>query len=137
MQTTRRSGFIGCFARYRITNSNIEMISTTIAAFVIIAIVLSALVMIPSINGIINILCNTSFSRELIAESERKLLVMWSSEFRGQVPSSGRVPEFEFRGQCGSAMPRNLVGEIPTWVIASHEPSIEPCGANGNGRVDA
>jgi hypothetical protein len=43
----------------------------------------------------------------------------------------------EFRGQCGSAMPRNLVGEIPTWVIASHEPSIEPCGANGNGRVDA
>jgi hypothetical protein len=35
------------------------------------------------------------------------------------------------------AMPRNLVGEIPTWVIASREPSIEPCGVNGNGRVDA
>jgi hypothetical protein len=40
-------------------------------------------------------------------------------------------------GQCGSARPRNLAGEIPAWVIASHEPSIEPCGANGNGRVDA
>jgi hypothetical protein len=26
----------------------------------------------------------------------------------------------EFRGQCGSAMPLNLVGEIPTWVIATN-----------------
>ena len=41
------------------------------------------------------------------------------------------------RGQCGLAMSRSLVGANPTWVIVSREPSIEPCGANGNGRVDA
>ena len=37
----------------------------------------------------------------------------------------------------GLAMPRTLVGGKPTWVIASHEPSIEPCCAAGNRRVDA
>ena len=41
------------------------------------------------------------------------------------------------RGQCGLAMSRSLVGANPTWVIVSREPSIEPCGATGNGRVDA
>ena len=40
-------------------------------------------------------------------------------------------------GQCGLAMSRSLVGGNPTWVIVSREPSIEPCGAHGNGRVDA
>jgi hypothetical protein len=40
------------------------------------------------------------------------------------------------RGQCGFAMSRSLVGANPTWIVASHEPSIEPCGVNGNGRVD-
>ena len=43
----------------------------------------------------------------------------------------------EKRGQCGLAMSRSLVGGNPTWVIVSREPSIEPCGAHGNGRVDA
>ena len=43
----------------------------------------------------------------------------------------------EIWGQCGLAMSRSLVGGNPTWVIVSREPSIEPCGANGNGRVDA
>jgi peptidoglycan/LPS O-acetylase OafA/YrhL len=41
------------------------------------------------------------------------------------------------RDQCGLAMSRRLVGENPTWVIASHEPSIEPGGANGKGCVEA
>ena len=41
------------------------------------------------------------------------------------------------RGQCGLAMSRSLVGANPTWVVVSREPSIEPCGAHGNGRVDA
>jgi len=40
------------------------------------------------------------------------------------------------RGRCGLAMSRNLVGANPTWVIVSREPSIEPCGTHGNGRVD-
>ena len=43
----------------------------------------------------------------------------------------------EYWGQCGLAMSRSLVGANPTWVIVSREPSIEPCGATGNGRVDA
>jgi len=43
----------------------------------------------------------------------------------------------EFRGQCGPARPRVLAGESPAWVIVSREPSIEPCGVAGNGRVDA
>jgi hypothetical protein len=55
-------------------------------------------------------------------------------EFRGQEEFRGQG---EFRGQCGSAMPRTLVGGTPTWVIASHEPSIEPFCASGNGRADA
>jgi hypothetical protein len=42
----------------------------------------------------------------------------------------------EFRGQCGAAMPRNLAVETPAWVIARFDSSIEPCGVNGNGRVD-
>ena len=33
--------------------------------------------------------------------------------------------------------PRSLVGESPTWVIVSREPSIEPCCATGNGCADA
>ncbi len=37
----------------------------------------------------------------------------------------------------GLEMPRTLVGGKPTWVNASHEPSIEPCCASGNRRVDA
>ena len=41
------------------------------------------------------------------------------------------------RGQCGLARPRVLAGESPAWVIVSREPSIEPCGAGGNSRVDA
>ena len=41
------------------------------------------------------------------------------------------------RGQCGLAMPRTLVGGNPTWVTASHGPSIEPCCASGNRRADA
>jgi hypothetical protein len=28
---------------------------------------------------------------------------------------------------CGLARPRNLVGESPTQVTASHGPGIEPC----------
>ena len=39
-------------------------------------------------------------------------------------------------GQCGLAMSRSLVGASPTWVVVSREPSIEPCGTHGNGRVD-
>ena len=31
------------------------------------------------------------------------------------------------RGKCGSAISRALPGGSPTWVIASHEPSVEPC----------
>jgi len=42
----------------------------------------------------------------------------------------------EFRGQCGLARPRVLAGGNPAWVIVSREPSIEPCGACGNRRVD-
>ena len=41
------------------------------------------------------------------------------------------------RGQCGLARPRVLAGGNPAWVIVRHEPSIEPCGAAGNRRVDA
>ena len=41
------------------------------------------------------------------------------------------------RGQCGLARPRVLAGVNPVWVIVSREPSIEPCGATGNVRVDA
>jgi hypothetical protein len=40
-------------------------------------------------------------------------------------------------GWCGLARPRVLAGESPAWVIVSREPSIEPCGAAGNRRVDA
>jgi len=43
----------------------------------------------------------------------------------------------KIRGQCGLARPRVLAGESPAWVIVSREPSIEPCGVAGNGRVDA
>jgi len=39
-------------------------------------------------------------------------------------------------GRCGLAMSRSLVGASPTWVVVSREPSIEPCGTHGNGRVD-
>ena len=38
---------------------------------------------------------------------------------------------------CGLEMPRTLVGGNPTWVIASHEPSIESCCGSGNRRLDA
>ena len=41
------------------------------------------------------------------------------------------------RGQCGLVRPRVLAGVSPAWVIVSHEPSIEPCGASGNRRVGA
>jgi hypothetical protein len=41
------------------------------------------------------------------------------------------------RGQCGLATPRDLAGANPAWVIASHEASIEPCGAPGNRGIDA
>jgi len=34
-------------------------------------------------------------------------------------------------------MPHILAGVNPTWVNASHEPSIEPCSQNGNGLTDA
>ena len=40
------------------------------------------------------------------------------------------------RGQCGLARSRVLAGVNPAWVIVRHEPSIEPCGAAGNRRVD-
>ncbi|WP_300970756.1 SUMF1/EgtB/PvdO family nonheme iron enzyme [Thiocapsa sp.] len=43
----------------------------------------------------------------------------------------------EFRGQCGLARPRVLAGGNPAWVIVRREPSIEPCGVDGNGHVDA
>lgn len=43
----------------------------------------------------------------------------------------------EFRCPCGLAMPRGRVDANPTWVIASHDPSTEPYGANGNRRADA
>ncbi|QVL49538.1 MAG: 3'-5' exonuclease [Thiocapsa sp.] len=40
-------------------------------------------------------------------------------------------------GQCGLARPRVLAGGNPAWVIVRREPSIEPCGVDGNGHVDA
>jgi hypothetical protein len=40
-------------------------------------------------------------------------------------------------GRCGLAGPRVLAGGSPAWVIVSREPSIEPCGVDGNGHVDA
>ncbi len=40
-------------------------------------------------------------------------------------------------GQCRLTRSRVLAGERPSWVIVSREPSIEPCGATGNRRVDA
>jgi hypothetical protein len=43
----------------------------------------------------------------------------------------------QFRGQCGLARPRDLAGGSPAWVIVSREPSIEHCGVDGNGHVDA
>jgi hypothetical protein len=41
------------------------------------------------------------------------------------------------RGRCGLARSRVLAGASPAWVIVRREPSIEPCGASGNRRVDA
>jgi len=38
---------------------------------------------------------------------------------------------------CGLARPRELAGGNPAWVIVRREPSIEPCGVDGNGHVDA
>ena len=43
----------------------------------------------------------------------------------------------QFQGQCGLARPRELAGGNPAWVIVRREPSIEPCGVDGNGHVDA
>lgn len=40
-------------------------------------------------------------------------------------------------GRCGLARSLSLVGVIPTWVIASHEPSIELCRGFSNGTLDA
>jgi hypothetical protein len=47
--------------------------------------------------------------------------------------SSGMSSGGEFQGQCGLARPRDLAGVNPAWVIVSHEPSIQPCGVDGNG----
>jgi len=47
--------------------------------------------------------------------------------------TSGENPAYS---PCGLARPRVLAGESPAWVIVSREPSIEPCGASGNSRVD-
>ena len=49
----------------------------------------------------------------------------------------GQGENRENRGQCGLARPRVLAGASPAWVIVSREPSIEPCGVDGNGHVDA
>jgi len=54
-------------------------------------------------------------------------------EFQWALPPNGKRK----RGQCGLARPHVLAGESPAWVIASHEPSIEPCGLPGNGWADA
>jgi|GEM_PF-2254702 len=64
------------------------------------------------------------------------LLPIWTNRQDQEAEIKKRASAKSKQGQCGLARPRVLAGENPAWVIVSREPSIEPCGACGNSRVD-